>query len=361
MTHSVRTDKSKKPIDQRTPSSKPKPTALNYSGDSRKKGATNQDLDPLLSVIIPTYNRSILIKDALNSLVKQHYRPLEIVVIDDGSTDNTQEVLSHFSEQFASKDLSFKLEKTQNQGAPKARNLGLRNSSALYVLFMDSDDLASIRGISDMMDLLKKESNLDFVHGRVSITTLETSKPEIIETTVGEPFIKSPESIAGYHWHTMGAIYSRDLLKRVGPWNEALTGSQDWEFQGRVKLKAGNHGFTNCVTGFWRQHSGKRVGASTYRKDYVQSVVQACLSLWEHSEQSDFLNKRLQQKLSKKIFRHSLEFGAHQATAERNRSLQSLAKKSPQSFLSKLLAFWRFAPPSWDKYLYGLLQKIQKS
>ncbi len=185
--------------------------------------------------------------------------------------------------------------------------------------------------------------------------------PEFKERTVGETYSDQSSSISGYHWHTMGAVYSKALLNRVGPWNEELTGSQDWEFQGRVKLWAHNRQFSDCLVGYWRQHSGDRVGASEFRKDYVDSVIKACFSLWDLSKEHNALSTQLQRNLGKKVFRHSLEFGAHGAPAERNKSLKELAKRSKGSLFNRILAAWRHLPSCLDKSFYNLLQKTSRS
>lgn len=315
------------------------------------------DVNSILSVIIPTFNRRTMIVEALNSLVEQSYRPLEIVVVDDGSTDDTPEILRNFSEKLTNSELTLKLLTTDNQGAQKARNLGFKESRGDYISFMDSDDLTCNDGFSVLVNTLKNNLSLDFAYGKVSVISLNQDDPDFKERTVGEVYGDSSSLISGYHWHTMGAVYSRALLNRVGPWNENLTGSQDWEFQGRVKLSADKRQFSDCLVGYWRQHSGDRVGTSAFRKDYVDSVIKACFSLWDLSEKNDVLSKQLQRNLGKKIFRHSLEFGAHGAPAERDESLKALAKKSTGSLFNRTLAAWRHLPSCLDKSFYNLLQK----
>lgn len=328
-----------------------------WSQNPSMNQATSEDLNPTLSVIIPTFNRSSMIVEALNSLVEQSYRPLEIVVVDDGSTDGTPEILENFSSKLTDSELTFKLLFTDNQGAPKARNLGFRESSGTYISFMDSDDLTCNGGFSVLLNTLKDDSSLDFAYGRVSVVSLDEDDAEFKERTVGETYCDSSSSISGYHWHTMGAVYSRALLNKVGPWNEKLTGSQDWEFQGRVKLLAHKRQFSDCLVGYWRQHSGERVGTSEFRKDYVQSVIKACFSIWEHCEKNNVLSAQLQRNLGKKVFRHSLEFGAHGAPAERDKSLKALAKRSKTSWFNRTLAAWRYLPSWLDRSFYNLLQK----
>lgn len=89
-----------------------------------------------ISVILPTYNRANYIKDAIESVLNQTYRNIELLIIDDGSTDNTQAVIEHYL-----KDNRIRYIKQKNSGAAAARNKGLELSKGKYVAFLDSDDI----------------------------------------------------------------------------------------------------------------------------------------------------------------------------------------------------------------------------
>lgn len=86
-----------------------------------------------ISVIIPTYNRALLVQRAINSVLSQTHQPLEIIVVDDGSTDQTAEVLKLYGEQI-------KYIYQQNEGVSSARNRGIRESQGTHIAFLDSDD-----------------------------------------------------------------------------------------------------------------------------------------------------------------------------------------------------------------------------
>ena len=98
------------------------------------KGSTK--IMDIVSVILPTYNRANYIKDAIESVLNQSYKNIELIIIDDGSTDNTEEVISPFL-----KDNRIKCIKQENSGAAAARNRGLALKTGKYVAFIDSDDI----------------------------------------------------------------------------------------------------------------------------------------------------------------------------------------------------------------------------
>ena len=89
---------------------------------------------PKVSVVIPTYNRAHLICETIDSILAQTYKDYEIIVVDDGSTDNTQEVLKRYGDKV-------RYFYQQNQGQASAWNFAVRQSSGEYIALLDSDDL----------------------------------------------------------------------------------------------------------------------------------------------------------------------------------------------------------------------------
>lgn len=103
----------------------------------------------LVSVIIPTYNRAAWVSRAIDSVLAQTYRPIEILVVDDGSMDNTPTVLSEYGNQIT-------IIRQDNQGVSHARNTGLRQVNGEYVAFLDSDDIWGHNKISDQVNTLRQ-------------------------------------------------------------------------------------------------------------------------------------------------------------------------------------------------------------
>lgn len=119
-------------------------------------------MDELVSVIIPTYNRADVILTTINSVIKQDYRPLEILIIDDGSTDDTYEVIKGLV--CHTNDLVIEYTFQKNGGVSSARNRGIDMANGSFISFLDSDDILLPRKISSQVNMMKKE-NADICYG----------------------------------------------------------------------------------------------------------------------------------------------------------------------------------------------------
>lgn len=109
-------------------------------------------MEEIISVVIPVYNAQATLERCLNSILQQSYKQIEVVCIDDGSKDNSLDILKKF-EQF---DKRVKVIAKYNEGVSSARNEGIKASSGSYILFVDSDDYIEKKMISDLYRVMKK-------------------------------------------------------------------------------------------------------------------------------------------------------------------------------------------------------------
>lgn len=119
----------------------------------------------LLSVIIPVYNVEPYLEQCLDSVVNQTYKNLEIICINDGSTDNSLKIL----EKFRAKDERIKLIDQKNGGASIARNVGLDLATGEYIAFVDSDDYLELNAYEEAMKVMLKNRSVDLVEFNVKI------------------------------------------------------------------------------------------------------------------------------------------------------------------------------------------------
>ncbi|WP_286844493.1 MULTISPECIES: glycosyltransferase [Sphingobacterium] len=119
---------------------------------------------PLISIIMPVYNTAMYVDQAIQSIIHQEYADVELILINDGSTDQSLSIL----EKWSSCDNRVKLFSQENQGLSAARNRGLSLANGQYIYFMDSDDLLRADALSMCLDYCEKK-DLDFVYFDASV------------------------------------------------------------------------------------------------------------------------------------------------------------------------------------------------
>ena len=117
-----------------------------------------EKVNSLVTIIVPVYNVEKYLRKCLNSIVNQTYKNIEIICVDDGSPDNSIDILNEFAE----KDQRVKVIRQENQGLSGARNAGINNATGKYIMFVDSDDWIKLNMIELMTNKIEKE-NLDLV------------------------------------------------------------------------------------------------------------------------------------------------------------------------------------------------------
>ena len=116
------------------------------------------NLNYKISVIIPTYNRGNIIENSITSVLNQTYKNFEVIIIDDGSTDNTKEIIDKFDD----KRIKY-IKIKENLGGSNARNIGIRHATGRYISFQDSDDISYTNKLElQFNNMINKNSNLDF-------------------------------------------------------------------------------------------------------------------------------------------------------------------------------------------------------
>src|SRR6478752_5902047 len=120
-------------------------------------------MQPLVTVIIPCFNYGRFLPDALDSIRTQTYEAWECLVVDDGSTDNTREVVSRYAQQ----DARFRYLFQSNSGVSSARNTALKEANGTYIQLLDADDLIEKEKLKLQVAFLEKNANVDLVYSNI--------------------------------------------------------------------------------------------------------------------------------------------------------------------------------------------------
>lgn len=124
---------------------------------------------PLLSIIIPAYNAELYLKNTIDSVLCQSFQNFDIVIINDGSTDNTKEIIEAISK----KDTRIKYKTIPNSGVSNARNNGLKFAKSKYVLFLDADDILSTNFLQDRIIFLEVHQDYSICGSTISNFIIE--------------------------------------------------------------------------------------------------------------------------------------------------------------------------------------------
>jgi glycosyltransferase involved in cell wall biosynthesis len=187
----------------------------------------SQSEQPLVSVIIPVYNRADLIPETLESVIAQTYQNWECIVVDDGSTDNTREVVRGFCERDPRIKL-FSRPDDRQKGANSCRNFGFEKSAGDFIKWLDSDDLL-ISGALECQVRIFAQSNFDVAVGKVLITDKSRLDYGWINYLSDESLI--PNYLVGkVSFYVSGPMWRREFLKDKTLFDEDLQVLMDWDF-----------------------------------------------------------------------------------------------------------------------------------
>ena len=209
---------------------------------------------PIISIIIPVFNREKIIINTLNNLKKQSYRPLEIIIIDDASKDKTQEKILSFME--SNTDTKFNiilLSNKFNKGACFCRNYGIDNVSGKYIQFLDSDDCLDSEKIRLQVNALEN-SNSSLV-----ISDYQYLKDDkIIKTCKNNGNLFKKVSL-GWSIYTSSPLISTNLIKNKIKWNEKILFLQDKDFLFKVLMSSGSYIYIPGFTSNYIQHGENQI------------------------------------------------------------------------------------------------------
>jgi glycosyltransferase involved in cell wall biosynthesis len=231
---------------------------------------------PLVSVLIPCYNAGRFITDTIRSVQQQTHKNLEIIVIDDGSTDDSAAIVSGFPE--------VKLFRQANGGVPSARNAALRHSSGAFIQYLDADDLLAPQKIEHQL------------------ARLTAGNEDCVATCAWGRFHRDPGEAVFEPWATwkdydaldwlaadringLGMmlpamwLIPRQIALGAGPWNEALRYSpdEDGEYLTRVVLKARRVLFCADARAYYRSgHASQSQGKSVRAFQGQVMVTELC-------------------------------------------------------------------------------------
>ncbi|MDR2230105.1 MAG: glycosyltransferase family 2 protein [Flavobacteriaceae bacterium] len=192
-----------------------------------------------LSVIIPFYNSSEYFEESLESLKVNLNEEIEVLLIDDGSTDNSLEIINKVFNETPDRIKTLFRPIDRPKGANACRNYGLEHANGQWVMFLDSDDLLSSTCILDRMCYINQNKKCDMYIFQTGFINNEKVNIGLfscnINMTIDEMVLCFLEHKV--LWHTMSVVWNRNYLRNIGGWNEMYPRLQDVELNIRALLK----------------------------------------------------------------------------------------------------------------------------
>lgn len=203
----------------------------------------NNMKEPLVSIIIPTYNYGKFITETLDDLKLQTYQNWEVIVIDDGSTDNTREVVR----KYIKTDNRFNYFYQENNRQSAARNLGIGKSKGKFIQFLDADDKLVHHKLSNQLKIFNENPSVDIVYSNVRY--FHDDSPEVLRYSMEEddqPWMTNfsgqgiylvKELILGNVMPINAPLFKRSIIDEIGVFNLDNNGyNEDWEYWTRCSF-----------------------------------------------------------------------------------------------------------------------------
>ena len=236
----------------------------------------NSDLHPLVSVIIPSYNYALYLPDSIGSVIKQTYKNWECIIVDDGSTDNTKQVV----EQYSQKDNRIQYYLQANSGPTVARNYGLKLAKGEFIQFIDADDMIEHQKIEKQVSVFNQQPDCDIVYGSVKYFESSDSSKLYNDIMLGDskPWMKNLSGsgeamiLALVKENIMvisSPLVRRSLFEKYGNMDEQLYFNEDWELWARFAI--GNAKF--CFDDSPCTQALVRVHTTSYSKDVFKMYL----------------------------------------------------------------------------------------
>jgi glycosyltransferase involved in cell wall biosynthesis len=182
----------------------------------------------LITVVIPCYNQAHFLSEAIKSIQNQTYEHYEIIVVNDGSTDNTTEIARKFRD--------VQLIEQKNMGLAAARNAGLLQSNGEFVVFLDSDDRLLPNALKIGLEAFEQNPDCAFVSGFCRFISADGSRlPDLKQPRVkGEADHYEALLKKSYIWSPANVMYRRKIFEQTAPFDAAVSAAADYELYLRI-------------------------------------------------------------------------------------------------------------------------------
>ena len=292
---------------------------------------------PLVSVIIPAYNRAHLIEQAIKSVLKQTYSNIELIIVDDASTDDTETVIKNID----NAGIKY-IKQEQNKGAAAARNRGIRESNGEFISFLDSDDTYQPEKIEKQVKaILSAPEKAGAVYCGINKIDYESGR-KIGEKIHRTDFYNNFKNGSFFLTPTTGTVLARkEALITIGGFDETLPAHQDTEIAIRFCQKYDYLLLDECLVNAVKNH--EQISSNPKNHILAKEII--------FKKHKDFLSRHILYGMCKEIANYYIH---SENIAKAKYYIKESIKIKPFIFLTILQYILLSISPKFLKSLYRL-------
>jgi len=262
--------------------------------------------NPKVSILIPLYNSEAYIVETIESCLDQTYKNIEIIIVDDGSSDSGLSIAREYEQKYT----NIKVYTQKNSGAPIARNRAFELSTGEYIQYIDADDLLHPNKINLQMGVLRSADDRAIVFGKWG--TFQKSIKNVIwkDLPVNKNYDDPKQFLLELWASGMAAIthlwlVPRFLVSQSGGWDESLVRNQDGEFFARIIMKSTTVLFVVESIGYYRKDNENSISKQVSRKALESNLktFDTYMELMKNSMDNTEVRKTLAYVYSKILYK----------------------------------------------------------
>lgn len=312
-------------------------------------------MNPLVSVVVPNYNREKLVLEALQSIVAQTYSPLEVIVVDDGSNDESVKAITYFIDNVKPKEVTITLFRQENKGGNAARNIGILKSKGEFIAFLDSDDLWMDDKIEKQVSKLLTDENAGAVYcGLIEVDSSGMEELSNEPRVYPSGDLSSQLLIKDVTAPTSCYMVRSSAFKKVGMFDLNLKARQDWEMWIRISQEFPILAVSEKLVKY-RRHDGERTISDPFREIEAYKQIRK-----KYSESLNNQSWKIKRMADATYYKRMGRVHFHQKISivkALNFYLKAIYK-NPLDFDAYAAFLGVFIPMSFREYIHKLWNKI---
>ena len=300
-------------------------------------------IEGLVTTIIPVYNRSPMLREAVASVLAQTYRPIEIIIVDDGSVDDTAKVADELAEVYPE---TIRVIHQVNKGVGLAREAGRQETRGEFIQHLDSDDLLLPQKFEKQVAGLKAHPECGVAYGKTRYRHPDGRvEPQPWKRSGTRMETMFPSMLMSRWWDTPTPLYRALVCEQAGPWTD-LRLDEDWEYDCRIAALGVRLHYCETYVVEVRDHDGNRLcRGNALDAARMSERARARMLMFSHARRAGITEDCLEMRhLARDLFLLSRQCGAA-GLAETSRELFDLARQASGESRGK----------GWDFRLYSFL------